>query len=208
MPPAFIYFDLGNVVCLFSRPQEIRQVSEVSGVAEDKLKDVLLAPQHGILWRFERGELDDRGFYEEFCRLTGSHPDMAALLTADSDIFQLNVPLLPVIANLEDSQIPLGILSNICPPHWRLLTDGRYAILPHAFKIFALSYEIGVQKPDEKIYRRAEEMAGAAAQQILFIDDVADNVAGACRLGWDAIQYTSPDALEQELLRRDIRCNF
>jgi glucose-1-phosphatase len=207
VPPAFIYFDLGNVLCFFSRPQEIRQVSEVSGIPEDKIKDVLLNPQHGILWPYERGELNDEQFHAEFCRLTGSHPEMAALLRADSEIFQLNTEILPLVAHLEDSQIPLGILSNICPPHWRVATS-RYSIISKAFKKFALSYQLGAQKPNEKIYLGAAELAGVPPQQILFIDDVAENVAAAQRLGWDAIQYTSSDALEQELLRRDIRCNF
>ncbi|HZZ28537.1 MAG TPA: HAD family phosphatase [Pirellulales bacterium] len=207
MPPAFIYFDLGNVLCFFSRPQEIRQVSQLSGVPEDKVKDVLIG-SHAILWPYERGELNDEQFHAEFCRLTGSQPELAALLAADSEIFTLNTELLPLVANLEDSQIPLGLLSNICPSHWRTVTDGRYGILPGAFKKFALSYQIGVQKPDEKIYRRATELAGVPPQQIFFIDDIAKNVAAAQHFGWDAVQYTTPDALEQELHRRGVRCNF
>ena len=207
MPPAVIYFDLGNVLCLFSRPQEIRQVSEVSGVPEEKVREVLIGKQ-GILWPYERGELNDQQFYEEFCRLTGSRPDMAALLKADSNIFKLNTELLPVVANLEDSQIPLGVLSNISPSHWRTVTDGRYGILPGAFKHIVLSYEVGVQKPDEKIYRRATEVAGVPAGQIFFIDDIDKNVAAARQFGWDAVQYTSSDALEQELRQRGVRCNF
>ena len=148
MPPAFIYFDLGNVLCLFDRQQEIRQVSEVSGVPEEQVHDVLFNPQHGILWQYERGEVNDEQFYQEFCRLTDSRPDMAALLKADAEIFQLNIEILPLVASLEDSQIPLGVLSNVCPSHWRTITDGRYSILPGAFKQLALSYQIGVQKPD------------------------------------------------------------
>jgi HAD superfamily hydrolase (TIGR01509 family) len=208
MPPAFIYFDLGNVICLFNREQELRRVSEVSGVPTEKISDVLLNPQHGILWRYERGEVTDEQFYNEFCRLTDSRPDMAALLKADSEIFQLNFELLPLLASLEDSQIPLGILSNVCASHWRTITDGRYGILPGGFKKFALSYQIGAQKPDERIYRRATELAGVPPAQILFIDDIADNVAAAKKFGWDAIQFTTPDALQQELFHRGVRCNY
>lgn len=207
MPPAFIYFDLGNVLCFFDRQQEIRQVSQVSGASEDKVRDVLIGPQ-GILWRYERGEVNDEQFYNEFCRLTGSRPDMAALFEADTNIFVLNTGLLPLVASLEDSQIRLGILSNVCPSHWRFLTDGRYSILPNAFKQFALSFQIGMQKPDEKIYRRATELAGVPPEQIFFIDDMPGNVAAARQQGWDAVQYTSPDALARELLRRGVRSNF
>ncbi len=36
MPPAFIYFDLGQVLCYFDRQLEMRQVAEVSGAQKRK----------------------------------------------------------------------------------------------------------------------------------------------------------------------------
>src|SRR5262249_4627740 len=128
MPVQFIYFDLGNVLCPFEREKEVRQVAEVSGVDEGKVHEVLLGEQ-GILWRAERGELDDRGVHAEVCRLTGSRVEMGTFLRANADIFTLNGELVPVVAQLEDAQIRLGVLSNTCSSHWGILSDGRYAIL-------------------------------------------------------------------------------
>ena len=207
MRPAFIYFDIGNVICFFDRVKEIRQVAEVSGVGEEKLHDVLLG-QGGLLWKLERGEISDQQFYEAFCQATGSQPPMEKLLTADADIFTLNGSLVPLIAQLEDSQIPLGLLSNISAPHWRLLTDGRYAILPGPFRERILSFEAKAQKPDEKIFRTAIQRAGVPADQIFYADDIIGHVEAAKKLGIDAVQYTSTDALEQEILKRGVRCNF
>lgn len=207
MPPAFIYFDIGNVLCFFDRAKEIEQVAQVSGVSAEKVREVLLG-DHGILWAYERGELSDQQFYEAFCQATNSKPDMAALLLADSDIFTLNGGLVPLVAHLEDAQIPLGALSNICPSHWRFLADGRYAILPGPFRERILSYEVGSTKPSEPVFRRAIEAAGVPPAQILYIDDLLPNVEAARKLGIDAVQYTTTDALEQEILKRGIRCNF
>ena len=39
-------------------------------------------------------------------------------------------------------------------------------------------------------------------------DDVIGHVEAAKKLGIDAVQYTTTDALEQELLKRGVRCNF
>ncbi|HEY2761450.1 MAG TPA: HAD-IA family hydrolase [Pirellulales bacterium] len=208
MRPAFIYFDIGNVICFFDRAREVRQVAEVSGVPEDKIREVLLAAETGLLWKLERGQFSEQQFYEAFCQATGSRPAMEKLLTADADIFTLNGSLLPLIAQLEDSRIPLGVLSNISAPHWRLLTDGRYAILPGPFRERILSFEAGAQKPDDKIFRRAIERARVPADQIFYADDVLGHVEAAKKLGIDAVQYTTTDALEQDLLARGIRCNF
>jgi len=207
MPPQFIYFDLGNVLCPFDRAVEVRQVAEVSGVAEEKVREVLLGEQ-GVLWKAERGELDDRGLHWEFCRLTASRVDMAVFLRANADIFTLNGELVPLVAQLEDAQIPLGILSNTCSSHWQHLSDGRYAILLSPFRQRILSYEVGATKPDEKIFRRAIELARVPSEKILYIDDLPGHVEAAKKLGIDAMQYTTTDALVRELLKRGVRTNI
>ena len=207
MPPQFIYFDLGNVLCPFDRQVEIRQVAEVSGVPADKVREVLLG-ENGILWQAERGELDDRGLYAEFCRLTASRVEMAAFLRANADIFTLNGELVPLVAQLEDAQMRLGILSNTCSSHWGILSDGRYAILLSPFRVRVLSYEVGATKPDEKIFQRAIELAGVPAKNILYIDDLPGHVEAAKKLGIDAVQYTTTDSLLRELIVRGVRCNI
>ncbi|HEY2882158.1 MAG TPA: HAD family phosphatase [Pirellulales bacterium] len=207
MPPAFIYFDLGNVICHFSREKEVSQVAAVSGLPEVKVKEVLLG-ENGLLWQYEAGQLDDDGFRKAFCAATGSHVATADLLKANAEIFTLNGSLVPLIGHLEDSQIPLGILSNTSPSHWKYLTDGRYAILPGAFRKFVLSYQVGVIKPDEKIFRVAIETAGVPAEQIFYTDDLPEHIAAAKRLGMDAVLYTTTDALAAELRTRGVRCNF
>jgi FMN phosphatase YigB (HAD superfamily) len=207
MPPQLIYFDLGNVLCFFDRAKEVRQVAEVSGVNEEKVRQTLIG-DHGILWLGERGEVDERQFYEEFCRETASRPEMGAFLQADADIFALNGELVPLVAQLEDAQIPLGILSNTSPSHWRNVADGRYAILLSPFRVRVLSYEVGAAKPDEKIFRRAIELARVPAERIFYVDDLPGHVEAARKLGIDAVQYTTTDALLRELLARGVRCNI
>jgi glucose-1-phosphatase len=207
MPPQFVYFDLGNVLCPFDREVEVRQVTEISGVDEAKARDVLLGEQ-GILWKAERGELDDRGLHAEFCRLTGSRVEMEEFLRANADIFTLNGELVPLVAQLEDAQIPLGILSNTCSSHWRHLSDGRFSILLSPFRKRVLSYEVGAMKPNEKIFRRAIELASVPAERIFYIDDLPGHVEAARKLGIDAVQYTTTDALVRELLTREVRSNI
>jgi putative hydrolase of the HAD superfamily len=207
MPPAFIYFDLGNVLCHFDRARQIKQAAEVSGVPEEKAHDVLIG-SHGVWWQHESSELDQQQVYDAYCRETGSRPEMSAFLRANSDIFTLNSSLLPLVANLEDAQIPLGLLSNISTTHWQFLTDGHLAILPRPFRHCVLSFEVGAAKPDQKIFRRAIELAGVPAGRIFYVDDLAEHVEGAKTTGLDAVQFTTTDALARELMKRGVRCNF
>ena len=52
-----------------------------------------------------------------------------------------------------------------------------------------LSHEVGVLKPDARIFNTALERAGVEAERALFVDDQAANVAGARELGIDSFNY-------------------
>jgi glucose-1-phosphatase len=208
MPPEFIFFDFGNVICFFDHHRAARQAAEVAGVPEARAFEVIFGQPDGLEWKYESGQLSDEQFYESFCAATGAKPDAAKFHHANADIFTLNLEILPLIAHLEDSGIPLGILSNTCNSHWQLATDGRFAILPGAFKKIVLSYKVGAIKPDPRMFKAAIEAAGVPAERIFYTDDIAGHVEAARKAGIDAVLFTDVDALQQELLKRGVRCNF
>jgi putative hydrolase of the HAD superfamily len=202
----FIYFDLGNVVAFFDRRKSCQQMAAVAGIDPARVEELVFnAPLNN---RYERGDISSREFYEAFCSQTGTHPEFEALLHAKADIFQLNYSLLPVIARLEDTGLRLGLLSNTSPCHWEFLCSRDYGILPHAFSVRALSYEIGSLKPEPKIYHAAAKLAGVAPNEIFFCDDTPGHVAAAREAGFDAVQYTSTPALVADLRSRGLKFNY
>ncbi len=203
MPPKFIYFDLGNVLLYFDHQRACQQMAAVAGTTADKVRSAVF---EGTLEdRYESGELDNRGFYSAFCEATGTAADYDQLLLAGSEIFDLNLGLLPVVAQLDGAGHRLGILSNTCPAHWEYCTTGRYGILTEAFDVVALSYRIGARKPAAKIFQAAAEMANVAPSEIFYVDDIAGHVAGARQVGFDAVQYTTTAALVDDLHQRGVK---
>jgi putative hydrolase of the HAD superfamily len=57
------------------------------------------------------------------------------------------------------------------------------------FEVIVFSAEVGVCKPDPKIFQRALEQLGVDASESLFIDDRERNVTGAQALGMHAVHY-------------------
>ena len=204
--PRFIYFDLGNVLLKFDHRLAARQMSEVAGIAEDRAWQVIF--EGDLLRRCEAGEIDDREFYEIFCRETDSRPDYDALAWAGCNIFTPNFSIFPVVAALNSSGYPLGILSNTSLSHWAHCSGGRYALIQKAFGVHALSYEIGACKPSPKIFEGAARLAGVAPRDIFFADDIAGHVAGARAAGFDAVQYTTTSALVADLRARGLEFNY
>ena len=57
------------------------------------------------------------------------------------------------------------------------------------------SSEVGMRKPDPAIFHHALEVAGATADQAIFLDDFAGNVAAAIDVGMTAV-HVGEDAAE------------
>ena len=205
MSPKFLYFDLGKVLVNFSVDQMLDQIGVVAGIDAEAVRAAVF--DGGLMRRHETGRLSDRQFYEEFCAATGSRPDFQALAAAAGDIFTLNLPMLPLVTQLRQAGYPMGILSNTCATHWEYCL-ARYRIIAEGFAVHALSFRIGVVKPEAAIFHAAAELAGARPKEIFFVDDMAEHVAGARAVGFDAVQFTSAEVLSAELRAREVQFNY
>jgi glucose-1-phosphatase len=201
MPPAFVYFDLGNVIATFDRERAFRQMAALTGVEIPVVRQATIG---GLQADLESGQIDWPDFHQEFSRLTASESDPAQLAAAAADMFELNVEILPVIAALEQARVPIGILSNTCDIHWQHLLSRGWGVLPGGFRQIVLSHEARASKPDPAIFALAATRAGVAAETIFFCDDLPEHVAAARAAGWDAELYQSAVALADQLDRRGL----
>jgi FMN phosphatase YigB (HAD superfamily) len=206
MPIRFIYFDLGNVLLNFSHRRACEQIGGVAGVSADRVWEVLF--ESGLEHRFEAGQLDGAAFYEEFCTGIGCRPDHNQLLQAGSDIFTLNAPMLPLVAQLRAAGHRMGILSNTCAPHWSYCLKRNFGPLRMANNAYALSYEIGCTKPDPRIFQAAAALAKTAPEEIFFTDDIFSHVEAAKAAGWDAVPFTTAPKLAEALRERGVQSNY
>jgi HAD superfamily hydrolase (TIGR01509 family) len=58
---------------------------------------------------------------------------------------------------------------------------------------------VGIQKPDVRIFQMALNMTQRAADECVFVDDRAENVAGGRRVGMNTIQFQDVAQLSAEL---------
>lgn len=202
----FVYFDFGNVLFTFDHRRAARQMAEVAGVRAERVWEIVF--DGDLEQRYEAGQISSDEFYEAFCRATDTRPDRDRLLRAAGAIFELNTPIVPVVAQLQSAGYRTGVLSNTCECHWEYCIDGKFALLPGAFEQLILSYEVGAMKPEAKIYDAAIEAAGVRPEEIFFIDDRRENVDGALAAGMDAVLFQSPQQCADELQRRGLDFNY
>lgn len=101
-----------------------------------------------------------------------------------------HTPAVETLANLSQAAVPLYAITNFAAD--------TFAETCERFPFFALfdgivvSGEVGLLKPDPRIYRRLTDDHGVALSDCVFLDDSAMNCAAARDLGMHAIHVTSP----------------
>lgn len=76
-------------------------------------------------------------------------------------------------------------LSNTNDAHWLRLVSDEYAPIATLRHQLA-SHQLRAAKPDPRIYEQALAIFGVEPAQVLFFDDLKENVEAARRAGWQA----------------------
>jgi 2-haloacid dehalogenase len=107
-----------------------------------------------------------------------------------------------VFAELKETGVPCYALSNMERENWERRSE-IYDFLGWFDGYFISGLE-GVIKPDSEYFERALERFNLRPDEVLFVDDRADNVAAARALGMPAVVFISPQALRDELVARGL----
>jgi len=205
--PLFFYFDLGNVLLMFDHWRAARQMAEVADVPVEQVWDLVFA-DGGLNEKLDAGSLTTAGFYEQFCRELSCRPDVHVLAHAASNIFELNASMSAVLGRLVAARKRLGLLSNTSDVHWQFFSNDRYWFVPSAFETIVMSYRVKLMKPDPRIFLHAAKQAGVRPEEVFYVDDMPQHVAGARSVGIDAVQYTTTEAFVDELAKRGVRLTY
>ncbi len=94
------------------------------------------------------------------------------------------------------STYKIGMISNVGVGFIERMFVDKPA--SYYFDEIVLSSEVGLVKPDKRIYEMCASRLGVALTECVFIDDLVKNTAGAEQAGMQAIQYKSfPQFVEE-----------
>jgi 2-haloacid dehalogenase len=144
-----------------------------------------------------------RSFAEGARWLKVEHPDKAELIDAygtrfDEMIAGPTAGSVEILAELRDRGIPLYGLTNWSAETYPAALQ-RFAFL-RWFRGILISGEVGLIKPDPRIFALLIERFAIEPHCAVYIDDVEANVAAARPLGIHAIHFTTPAILREELV--------
>ena len=199
MSPKFIYFDLGRVLVDFDLDRMVVQMAEVADVEPQTMYSALF--ESGLELDYELGRVSTDDFFAKISETVGRPLDRERLELACNDMFTVMPQTQKTVAWLRESGYRLGILSNTCDCHWEFCRR-KFSWIDQHFEVHITSHQVGAMKPDHAIYRAAADKVECPPEQIVFIDDMLENVEGARSFGFDAIQYTTGDEVDAALRER------
>jgi 2-haloacid dehalogenase len=107
-----------------------------------------------------------------------------------------------ILEELKDSGHELHALTNWSAETFPFARD-RFAFLDR-FESILVSADVGLIKPDPRIFELLLERIGRPPAECVYIDDNPKNAAAAAALGLDAIAFENAGQLRAELTRRDL----
>jgi putative hydrolase of the HAD superfamily len=96
-------------------------------------------------------------------------------------------PMHAVFPMVREAGLRTGLLSN----SWGL-DDYPRELFPGLFDVVVISGEVGMRKPEERIFRHTAGLLGLTPQECVFIDDLEVNVAAAEAIGMTAVLHDDP----------------
>lgn len=98
--------------------------------------------------------------------------------------------VLETLSALRDGGFRVGLISNCTEEVSRLWNSTPFASL---FDVAILSFEVGMAKPDPRIYGLAAERLGVEARDCLYVGDGSDGeLSGASGVGMTAVLMRAP----------------
>lgn len=196
-----VVFDLGGVLFDWNPRHLYRRVFGGDEAAMERFLGEVCTSAWNI--ELDRG----RSFAEAVAVLQAEHPAEAEHIAAYRErwieMIGGTIPGTPeIVAELHAARMPLYALSNIARESFDKLCE-RFPLMAY-FRGALVSGDERIVKPDPAIFRRLAERFDLTPERTLFIDDVAENVAGAESVGFIGHHFTGAAVLRARLTARGL----
>jgi len=196
-PPTALFWDLGGVVLTDGWDRQARR----RAIKRFRLDPDEFAQRHAeVSGPFERGEISLHEYITHavfYVPRRFARSDFRRFMFAQSRAIP---PTTRLLERLAASPQYLQATLNNESLELNLYRIKRFR-LRRFFSLFVSSSFVGIQKPDERIYRLALQLTQRSPGECIFIDDRLPNVQAARKVGMAAIHYRNPTQLRAALLR-------
>ena len=186
-------FDLGNVIVDIDFNRVLGAWSDFSRVPLATLKQSFTMGEPFHL--HERGEISDEDFAKALCEEMALPLSFEQFSAGWQAVFvSLRKEVIEIMQRLREQGHRVVVLSNTNRLHTTFWPDEYPEVKAAADHIY-LSQEMGMRKPEARIYQAVLQAEGFTASDAVFFDDNADNIEGASQCGMTSILVTGKETI-------------
>ena len=191
--PHLLLFDLGNVLVRF----EPDRFSKALGL------DVRTSQYHyessvrELTNKYESGKCSTDEYFNSLHKFLRGKFDQLTLRQAFLSVLTDPIPGMQVLVQKATDKLPSALVSNTNEFHFSSVLP-RVSALQCLSRRY-LSYQLGVIKPLPEFYECIKKAENVRPDEMLFIDDVEQNVEAANKAGMSGFQFRTADQLEEHL---------
>jgi putative hydrolase of the HAD superfamily len=179
-----ILFDIGNVLVRYEHQRTMTALAALYGAEPTQL----LARYAEIGRQFGAGEIGAQQVVDQLNQRFATTRTLEEFSAAFCAGISRDEDALAYVTGLQiDGELAVGAISNTNAVHVTWL-DAHVPEL-NEFELVIMSNEVRILKPDLEIFELALEILDIRPAQVLYIDDLAENVEAARQLGMSAIVH-------------------
>lgn len=190
-----IYFDIGGVLIRTEDKTPRDRLAARLDISREEMNDLVFSGEQGL--QSQRGEISEATLWDSVRQAL--HLPCEAMPQVRQEFFggdRLDTVLLDCIRGLH-RHYKTGVISNATPDTRRRM-ENRWG-MADAFDAITISAEVGIMKPDARIFHIALVSLGVQPAEAVFVDDFQHNVDGARAVGMQAIQFRNRQQVIEEV---------
>lgn len=157
-----------------------------------------------LMTKFKTGELSEDQFWNFVRSSLGVTLNNDQIFRLLADSYQVNQNVVDTVKKVRELGIKTCICTNNFPTRINALDQKFHFLSDFDVKVF--SFQVGVVKPDPKIFQTLITQSSYLPSEIFYADDKQANVDSALSLGINAFVYTG---FENFILKlKDLGVNF
>lgn len=197
-----VVFDLGNVVVHVDFGLALKAWSAHSRLSAEALRTAFRIDD--AYHRHENGALSPDDYFAYLRTTLALDCDLDAVRAGWNGIFPGAIETtLALIDQLQAAGLPCYALSNTNATHVQELRRAFPGMLERFRHVFT-SHEIGHRKPHPQAFRHVERTLALPPGELLFFDDLQENVDAATACGWQAVLVKEPGDVREALTARGL----
>jgi putative hydrolase of the HAD superfamily len=189
-----VFFDLGGVIVRTEYQSPRQQLAERLGMEYEDLSRIVFDSETGI--QASMGTITSQQHWESVMKRL-KRP-MEEMTTIRDEFFAGDIidrQLLEFLRSIRSTHTT-GLISNAWSDLREYLVREK---MEDAFEHIIISAEVGVAKPDPKIFQIALDKAGVSPNEAVFVDDFHVNIEGCEKVGIKGIHFKDAESALAQL---------